>query len=76
MSEYDNMTDDRVVEAARLIYRELQRTPGWHDNNDALIKSWREVLQEVHRRGITDTVTEGQTSGERFTRLMNGDVAR
>lgn len=67
---YAALDDAGVIEAARQVYRQLQYTPRWDNNNDALIKSWGVLCREMGKRGITDTVTEGERPGERFARLM------
>jgi hypothetical protein len=51
--------DDELIGAARDVYRKLQRTPRWSNDNDALIREWGAVCAEMNRRGITDDVTEG-----------------
>ena len=50
-------TNADVIAYARVIYRELQRTPRWSDKNDALIREWGKVCAELNARGLTDDVT-------------------
>lgn len=56
-----SFTDNQVIEHARRVYARLGVTPRWAAENDDLIREWGRVCQEMGRRGITDTVTEGGT---------------
>lgn len=69
-TDLTDLDDNEVIERARHLYRELQRTPRWADSNDALIRSWGAVCREMGRRGITDVVTEGGTPGATVRRLI------
>ena len=40
---YRGLGDDEVMAVARDLYKKLQETPHWADENDALIRQWGAV---------------------------------
>jgi hypothetical protein len=69
---YAGLDDNAVIARAQEIYARLQSVPRWHADNDRLIREWGGICREMGRRGITDTVTEGEASGATVTRLITG----
>lgn len=69
-SPYADLDDNAVIDKAREIYRQLQRVPRWHAENDRLLRAWGAICGEMGRRGITDTVTEGSSADDMFGKLM------
>ena len=59
--QLSEMDDNEVIEAARGVYRELQAAPKWSTEAQQLLISWGAVMHEMSRRGITESVTEGDT---------------
>jgi hypothetical protein len=62
MGPYDTLTDmndNEVIQAAREIYAGLQTSARWSTEAQELLIAWGAVMHEMSRRGITDTVTEG-----------------
>jgi hypothetical protein len=54
---YRGLADSEVIAEARRIYAELQETPRWANNRDALLVAWGAVCAEMNVRGLTDDIT-------------------
>lgn len=55
---YEDLTDNEVITLARRVHARFRVVARWEPENDGLIREWGDVLRELGRRGITDTVTE------------------
>ena len=58
-------TDNEVLETARDVHARMTRADRDSDSYPDLLVAWREVCQEMNRRGMSDTVTEGSTTPAR-----------
>jgi hypothetical protein len=60
---YRGLADSEVIDAAREIYRRLQETTHWSSENEALLREWRMVCDEMNIRELTDSVTGAAPDG-------------
>jgi len=61
---YRRLSDAEVINEARKVYLELQRTPRWHNDNDILIRQWGQVCAEMNIRGLVDEITQSSGTPE------------
>lgn len=60
-----DLEDNAVLETARDVHARMISADRDSDGYQGLLTAWREVCQELNRRGMSDTVTEGSTSHAR-----------
>jgi hypothetical protein len=59
--ELAQMTNNDVLTTARDVHVRMMSADRDSENYQELLVAWREVCQELNRRGMTDTVTEGDS---------------
>ena len=62
---FTDMTDNAVLAIARDVHARMITADRDSDSYPDILTAWREVCQEVNRRGMSDTVTEGSTTPAR-----------
>jgi hypothetical protein len=72
---YADLTDNEVIELARQVHARFQVVARRDPENDDLIRQWGNVLREMERRGITDTVTEAGPVNAAGPGCMTADTA-